>query len=83
VGSGYPRKTQGETRTASVGAFMKRMRVGTLPKTFKRRDIEFNFSDVQRKNPKTESKTPLYLYTDTSIPRRHRAGVKWWETNGE
>lgn len=42
-------------------------------------DIEFNFSDVQTKNPRLQGKTPTHLYTKDPITRHRRRKKSWWE----
>lgn len=44
----------------------------------KKQDIQFNFAEVQTKNPRTQCKTPVYLFTKDPLPQL-RAKKKWWE----
>lgn len=43
------------------------------------RDIEFNFSDVQTKNPKLQGKTPLVLFTKDPLTPHLKRKKEWWD----
>ena len=45
----------------------------------RRNDIEFDFRDVQTKNPRMVGKTPLYLYTKDPITIHRKRKKGWWE----
>lgn len=43
------------------------------------RDIEFNFSDVQTKNPKLQGKTPLVLFTKDPLTAIRKRPKRWFD----
>lgn len=45
----------------------------------KRNDIQFDFRDVQTKNPKTVGKTPLWLYTRDVLTKDMKPKKHWWD----
>ena len=63
---------------------MKRHKITILkdiPINVRKNDIQFNFLDVQTKNPKTVNKTPLYLYIRSPIIKKIQSIKRWWENN--
>lgn len=45
----------------------------------KKNDIEFDFRDVQTKNPKTSGKTQVWLYTRDSLTKNMKPKKHWWD----
>lgn len=54
-----------------------------VPLNVKKNDIQFNFADVQTKNPRLQGKTPLYLYTRDPLTQNLRTTKRWWESDSE
>ena len=59
---------------------MKRIRLGVEPTDkVKRKDIQFDFRDVQTKNPRLQGKTPLYLFTADPITKYRKPKKRWYD----
>jgi hypothetical protein len=50
----------------------------SIPVTKLPSKLEFDIRDVQRRNPKTENKTPLFLF-ERGIRKKDKVQPSWWD----
>ena len=59
---------------------MSKVRVLTEQKdNVRHEDVEFDFRDVQTRNPRLQGKTPLYLFTKDPLVAHRKRKKGWWE----